>query len=178
MSQLNFRHTLFTSSHANCHSTKQPKMLFVMVNKLATIIGLPNFTARQPSDSLIFRARSEIVTHRFAFCQCFCLPFHTLNEQMCISSIHRAYDLSISSIVQQPDAQLKQLHCDSIITLGGSQIFFQCTMCENVSRRSRYTQCKLLVGISQPRLTPVNLPPEAGATGHSIYNAYVIGGHV
>jgi len=25
----------------------------------------------------------------------------------------------------------------------GFQIFFQCTMCENGTRRSRYTQCKL-----------------------------------
>ena len=37
------------------------------------------------------------------------------------------------------------LHCDSIITRSphGSQIFFQYTVCENISRRSRYTQCKL-----------------------------------
>jgi len=34
---------------------------------------------------------------------------------------------------------------DSIITRSphGSQIFFQYTMCENVSRWSRYTHCKL-----------------------------------
>ena len=37
------------------------------------------------------------------------------------------------------------VHCDSIITrsLRGSQMFFQNTRCESVSRRSRYTQCKL-----------------------------------
>ena len=36
-------------------------------------------------------------------------------------------------------------NADSIITWskGGSQIFVQYTMCENISRRSWYTQCKL-----------------------------------
>ena len=62
-----------------------------------------------------------------------------------------------------------QVHCNSIITrsyitrsLLGSQIFFQYTVCENVSGRQRYTQCKLrksyYMCISQPSLTPVNLP--------------------
>ena len=54
-------------------------------------------------------------------------------------------------------------NADSIITWSphGSQIFFQYTMCENVSRRSRYTQCKLWKSyslcISLPSFTPVNL---------------------
>ena len=54
-------------------------------------------------------------------------------------------------------------NADSIITWSprGSQIFFQYTMCENVSRRSRYTQCKLWKSyslcISLPSLSPVNL---------------------
>jgi len=44
-------------------------------------------------------------------------------------------------------------------------------MCENVSRRSQYTQCKLWS--CTPCVFPSHqlISPEAVSTGHSIYNA-------
>ena len=74
-------------------------------------------------------------------------------------------------------------NADSIITRSprGSQIFSQYNMCENVSRRSRFTQCKLCNSYSlcifQPSLTPL-ISPRGGVNGHSIYKAYIIGHHV
>ena len=55
-------------------------------------------------------------------------------------------------------------NADTILTWSPrcSQIFLQYTVCENISRRSRYTQCKLWKSfslcISKHSLTPVNLP--------------------
>ena len=73
---------------------------------------------------------------------------------------------------------------DSIITRSprGSQLFFQYTMCENVSRLSRYTY-----NASCENRTPCVFTsqvwhqlifPWAMSTGHSIYDAYIIRGHV
>jgi len=63
----------------------------------------------------------------------------------------------------------------------GSQIFVQYNMWQNVSKRSRYKQCKLWNSYScvfSSQVWHQFIFPGAVSTGHSIYNAYVIGNHV
>ena len=58
----------------------------------------------------------------------------------------------VNKLSQIPDVNTLRLHYNAVLynadsirtrSLRGSQIFFQYTMCENASRRSWYTQCKL-----------------------------------
>ena len=62
-----------------------------------------------------------------------------------------------------------RIHCDSIITrsLRGFQVFSQYNVCEN------RTPC-----VFPSQVWHQLISPEAVSTGHSIYNAYVIGNHV
>ena len=66
------------------------------------------------------------------------------------------------------------VHCDSIITRSphGSHIFLQYNMCENVSKRSRYTQYKLPVFPSQ--VFHQLIFPVAVSTGHMIYTQSIL----
>ena len=52
--------------------------------------------------------------------------------------------LHYKAVLYNPNSIIKQ-------SPRGSQIFFQYTVCENVSRRSRYTQCKLWKLYSLPQ---------------------------